>query len=334
MGENQLGENQLRENQLRENQLRENQLGEKQLGENQLRENQHDKNQFTEDLKIHKHTYIRSETPILSAKKHFVFDVDETIGSFSDFYLLWRGLIHLQNQLAKHTDLTKTHFQENIENFTKILDLYPEFLRPGILSIFKYLHHKKKQGFCHGIHIYTNNNCKPPWVELLETYLERLGQTSKLFDEIITSFKLGSKRTTYAKTLSDFFRCSLLPKDIEICFIDNSYFPKMKNSRVFYIQPKAYFHGLSINEILTRFQKSTLGQTLKVSDTWKTSMVEWFFQHGYQPTLKTYQEKNGDILVSKRLMYHIKDFFYLTLRKPKTRKVRGRFWFNITKRKR
>lgn len=278
-------------------------------------------------ISIHKHSFVIQKPAVINNVKHFVFDLDETIGSFTELYLLWSGLKQLKHQ----------EFQETIIYFSRVLDLYPEFLRYGIVPIFQYLYKKKEDGFCKGIHIYTNNNCNPPWVELLQKYIENLGQMPNLFDQIISSFKIGSKRTTYAKTLGDFFRCTLLPKNIEICFVDNTYFPKMRTGKVFYIQPKSYYHSLTLDEILNRFIHSDLGKNTKCASwetqSWKDCMKDWFYENGYQPVMKTTQERNEDIFVSKRLIYHIKDFFYLTIRKQKTRKNRNKFWLNNTKKR-
>lgn len=69
--------------------------------------------------------------------KSIVFDLDETIGSFADLNTLWLGLQQI------HEPISAAELQPY---FNDILDLYPEFLRYGILSIFEYLITKKKQG--------------------------------------------------------------------------------------------------------------------------------------------------------------------------------------------
>ena len=63
--------------------------------------------------------------------KIVVFDVDETLGYFVEFGIFWDALLQYKpaHKLDQH-------------EFNTILDLYPEFIRPNILSILSYLKHK------------------------------------------------------------------------------------------------------------------------------------------------------------------------------------------------
>ena len=63
------------------------------------------------------------------SKRVMVFDLDETLGSFGDLYILWSGVKHIH---------------KNFEQFDKLLDLYPEFFRYGIMTILEFLYEKKK----------------------------------------------------------------------------------------------------------------------------------------------------------------------------------------------
>jgi hypothetical protein len=61
--------------------------------------------------------------------KIVVFDLDETLGYFTD--------------LGMFLDcLSKTLYNREIiqDEFNQILDLYPEFIRPNIIAILNYLH--------------------------------------------------------------------------------------------------------------------------------------------------------------------------------------------------
>ena len=60
--------------------------------------------------------------------KVVVFDLDETLGYFSQFGQLW-------NELIPNKDI----------DFNELFDLYPEFLRPNILEILQFLNEKKKK---------------------------------------------------------------------------------------------------------------------------------------------------------------------------------------------
>jgi hypothetical protein len=68
--------------------------------------------------------------------KIVVFDLDETLGYYVEFGMFWDAL----------TNFIKTHnILIPIDQllFNKVLDLYPEFLRPNIINILNYLKQKK-----------------------------------------------------------------------------------------------------------------------------------------------------------------------------------------------
>jgi hypothetical protein len=272
-----------------------------------------------------------SKKYIKNYQKVIVFDLDETLGSFFDLNLVWTGL----NKIRKKTS-------ENEQNeFNYILDLYPEFLRYGILNILDYLYLKKKQNECYKIYIYTNNNCNPPWVSLITKYFNyklKLKLKDELFDKIISAFKINNKiiqlsRSTYAKTYNDFINCTLLPKTTEICFLDNTYYNEMKSEKVYYIQPKSYIHNLNTKTIIDRFLHSNiLSQMETIFDNSvkiEEFLYDWFnanrpFVFTPLQDSKPHLHKNNvseiNIFVAQKMMYHIKEFFYLTNRKNKTRK--------------
>jgi hypothetical protein len=264
--------------------------------------------------------------------KVLIFDFDETLGSFSDLHKLWIGIKKFNININENE-------HDEQDNFNKILDLYPEFLRYGILNILDYLYLKKKNGYCDKIYIYTNNNCNPSWITYITNYFKyKLNFKEDLFDKIIYAFKINNKiveisRTTRDKTYNDFINCTLLPKTTEICFIDNTFYNNMLNEKVYYIQPRAYYHNISINSIIERFINSNIGTKLmnnllnEEKESFKEFLYDWFDNVNsskYENNIKT------DIFVAQKLMYHIKEFFYLTQRKNKTRKKTTRLG-NITR---
>jgi hypothetical protein len=150
-------------------------------------------------------------------------------------------------------------------------------------------------------------------------YKLNIHENTPLFDRLILAFKINDipvelARTTHDKTHSDFIRCTLLPKTTQICFIDNSYFPNMKNERVYYIQPRLYQHNLSFDEIIQRIIKSNLGINI-------TEFIKLINLNNHNAIEKK-QNRNYDIYVAQKIMYHIKDFFYLTKRKIRTKKIK------------
>jgi hypothetical protein len=260
--------------------------------------------------------------------KVIVLDLDETIGSFQDLFILWRWVLTYNEKISSLSS------QNQFILFDELLDLFPEFLRHGILSILEYLAYKKTTRECSKIFLYTNNQCSfdSEWIHLITRYIDKkLGLTDSLFDQLICSFKIENKlieikRTSQEKTYKDLIRCTLLPKSTEICFIDNSYYPKMVNDRVYYIQPKSYHHSLSQKEIIERYITSplfTTGSTMELN--------EWFSR--YYSYKRSHIGESDDFIVSQKIMYHLKEFFLLTTKKQKTRKVGVRLGRFTRKRK-
>lgn len=243
--------------------------------------------------------------------KVIAFDLDETLGSFMDLEVLWNILISINLELEQQI-------------FNKLLDLFPEFIRYGIIPILEYLYQQKISGECSHIYIYTNNQCSQLWSEMICNYFNyklNIPENTSLFDKLILAFKINDipveiSRTTHDKTHSDFIRCTLLPKSTQICFIDNSYFPNMKNERVYYIQPRSYEHNLSFDEIIQRIIKSNLGIDIDISNFVNVLENNNFI------TIEKKQNRNYDIFVAQKIMYHIKEFFYLSKRKIRTKKIK------------
>ena len=64
--------------------------------------------------------------------KYVVFDLDETLGYFTELGIFWDSL----------KSVLKKNLTQN--EFNKICDLYKEFFRPGIFSIITFLLKKKR----------------------------------------------------------------------------------------------------------------------------------------------------------------------------------------------
>jgi len=260
------------------------------------------------------------------SQRAVVFDFDETIGSFIDLEKLWTGI----NEWCLDSP-------DQYPRFDDLFDLYPEFLRYGILYILDYLYQKKKDGHCNRIYIYTNNQCATDLVRLITQYIEHKLQIAEpLFDKIIHAFKINNRvvevgRSSQYKTHSDFIKCTLLPKSTEICFIDNAYFPDMVNERVYYIHPRAYIHRLSKTQIVSRFIDSDIGKYLnEIGMTVGTNalfqfMFERLTENAVEASVETEGEESViEIKVAQKIMYHLKEFFYLTKRTQKTQRARKR----------
>lgn len=306
----------------------------------------------TKYIQLYKGEYIKQPNPNICLSnnnnksmksKIIVFDLDETIGSFYDLELLWRGIHHYKTQ-SKNNYM----FDNTQENFNKLFDLYPEFLRYGIFNILDFLKFKKQNDECNKIYIYTNNKLPKVWANMIVKYLEYKQKCPLLFDKVISAFKINKviiepNRTTNDKTYSDFIRCTLFPKNIEICFIDNDYFEKMDNGKVYYIQPKPYFHKLTTAEIIQRFLLSNISVDANDANDDNSKkqcdfLYTWFIENNsFVKYSNNKSEIAIDTIVSQKMMYYIQEFFYLTIqhKKKNTKKIKlsniGRFTRKIRK---
>lgn len=192
-------------------------------------------------------------------KKTIVFDMDETLGHFAELNMFWTSLkeyLYLKN-LSHHIIEKRTE-----TTFFKLLDIYPEFLRPNIISILKYLKTKQEQGDVDKVMIYTNNNGPKEWVLSIRDYFNaKLGYP--IFDNVIAAFMVNGKiiepkRTTFFKTYDDLVNCARLSKHAEVCFIDDQYHPHMINDKVYYIYTQPYVIRIEFTEMIARFLKASI----------------------------------------------------------------------------
>jgi hypothetical protein len=251
------------------------------------------------------------------------FDLDETLGSFSDLYILWSSL---QEYTDKSVPL----------NFNKLLDLYPEFLRYGIIPILQYLLDKKRTGECGNVYIYTNNQCEVGWVDLISRYFSyALNTKQKIFNRIIAAFMINNQRvelarTTHSKTFSDFIKCTILPKNTELFFIDNTHYPQMKQSEIYYIQPKSYNHNLSTHDVIERFMLSPLCDNVLTTPTdiniLRNFLLGSFIRNDiyYITNKPELVQLETNIVVAQKIMYHLREFFHLSNLTVRTKKVSHR----------
>lgn len=268
-------------------------------------------------ISIYKHNrrYKRRKKDVLRV---IAFDMDETLGSFPELEMIWHAI---------HTDPEKPIYNTL---FNEMLDLYPEFIRYGVLHIMEFIAEKKKSGLCNGVYIYTNNKYNKYWTRMISDYFNyKLKLQFDLFDEIICAFKIDNQqvemaRTTKEKTHSDFIQCTLLPEKTEICFIDDAEHENMKHKQVYYIRPKLYKHHLSTKEVLNRLLRSNVWKKIinvTKNNKQKEVLLEYFIQRDYIHNGNSrLKDMEVDILVAQKLMFYVREFFYLTTKPNKTRK--------------
>jgi hypothetical protein len=231
--------------------------------------------------------------------KIVVFDLDETLGYFTQFGIFWDCLNKYLNTAHKPT-------------FTEVLDLYPEFLRPNIMNILNYLKKKKHADHCNKVLIYTNNMGPRKWAEQIISYFEDKIKY-KLFDQIIAAFKINGKRvelnrTTHNKTHGDLIQCTKISQDTEICFIDDVFYPGMANDNVYYINIKPYFYSIPFHEMLKRF-KGSRTLTHFCDEQFTQSMTEYMNMYHFAVFNKNKDEYEVDKILGKHIIYHLQKFF-------------------------
>jgi hypothetical protein len=250
--------------------------------------------------------------------KIVVFDLDETLGYFTQYGIFWDSLANYL-KIKNKSQLTQADFDD-------ILDLFPEFLRPNIINILTYLKNKKKTNCCHKMMIYTNNTGPREWAQHIISYFE--GKIDyKLVDQIVAAFKINGKRveicrTTQNKTHKDLIKCTKIPADAEICFMDDSFYPEMANDNIYYINVKSYYYDLSFEEMISRFKESIVGEKLVDGDEeFDKLMMEHIKLFKYMVVEKDDKEYEVDKILGKHIISHLQTFFN---RSTKNRTIKNR----------
>ena len=210
--------------------------------------------------------------------KYIVFDVDETLGYFS--------------QLGSFIDALSfynKYFSGSVfERFNEILDLFPEFVRPKMIEILKYIYEKKANGKCSGVFIYTNNQGPRAWVQHIAKYFDyKVGNVERndrndsasLFDKIIAAYMINGKivepgRTSQNKTYDDLLRITGISPHSEVCFVDDLNHPDMRHDNVLYLNVKPYVKTLSTDEMIRRYLKSPLASSIVLTREFVAAVSE------------------------------------------------------------
>jgi len=231
-----------------------------------------------------------------------VFDLDETLGFFSSLGVYCDCLNYV---------LEDDQFYQN--NFDKIMALYPEFLRPGIIHILKYLKTKKRSNICSKVMIYTNNQGPCEWAVQIKDYLDGL-INYKLFDHIIAAFKVNGRRieigrTSHDKTIGDFLNCTNLPVNTQVFFLDDQHHMGMEDNNVYYLNLFPYVHYLAWDIMNERFW-DTFSYKINMSKKQFISlMMEYINKYNINVVHKNPDEYAAEPVISKTIINHMSDFF-------------------------
>ena len=271
-------------------------------------------------------------------KKVIVFDLDETIGHFEEFGRFIDGLAALHEgdvfaKTYKHDafdSITQKHFKG-------LLDLYPEFFRPRIFSVFKNLIKQKKKDKNLQIVIYTNNMGPRSWTLYIKKYIEDKIKY-KLFDKIITGYRPGEKgncRTTHNKTRKDLIKCNHLDNNALILFFDDQYHPHMHHKNIDYIHLYPYRLNIPFVEMSLRFLKANkrgrFGKNFEFTDKiTQTDFINTISEilgklgrkHVSYKVIKT-QQSEKDYKETDRIKKSINKFIKKNITRRKNKKLRA-----------
>jgi hypothetical protein len=250
--------------------------------------------------------------------KIVVFDLDETLGYFTQYGIFWDSLANYI-KIKNKNPLTQLDFDAT-------LDLFPEVLRPNIINILNYLKRRKKSNCCNKMMIYTNNTGPREWARHIVSYFEEK-INFKLVDQIIAAFKVNGKRveicrTSQSKTHKDLIKCTKIPIDAEICFMDDSFYPEMEHDNIYYINVKPYCHDLKFEDMMDKFKKSDIGNQLIENDSdFDNIMNDHIKLFKYLVVEKDEKEYEVDKIIGKHIVTHLHTFFN---RSSKNRTIKNR----------
>ena len=244
--------------------------------------------------------------PSAKPLKIVVFDLDETLGCFIEVGIFW--------------DALEEYYGHNLfkDKFFEVLDIFPEFLRPNIFKILEFVKEKKEKLQCDHVMIYTNNQGPKSWVKMISAYFNT-ALDYELFDKIIAAFKVKNKiieicRTSHEKSVDDLIRCTKIPSNAEICFIDDQFHPLMEQDNVYYVHVKPYMFTMPFEEMAMRYFDKYLNNPDDKENAVKKldfidKIVAFMKKYNFMTRKKSDLEQNADKVVSKQLLIHLETFF-------------------------
>ena len=240
--------------------------------------------------------------------KIIVLDLDDTLGHYTQFGAFLDAVTYYFK--SEHIDVP---FNQSF--FNHCIELYPEIMRPDIIKILLYLKRKRIQKKYGKLMIYTNNQGPRQWALSLISYFETM-VGYKLFDQLIGAFKINNKkvelcRTSHLKTTSDLIKCAKIDKQTQICFIDDTYFPNMCASNVYYINIKPYINHIPFPDMIDRFIQHKRFDEAWNAANFKSTILQYIHNMAKPtpPPTMTVDEHNIHTILSKQIINHLDIFF-------------------------
>lgn len=226
-----------------------------------------------------------------------VFDLDETLGSFAQLAVLQETIEHYENRKMNECE------------FNALIDQNSEFLRPGIIDILEYVVKQREAGRCDRIMLYTNNQGPQEWAKAICNYFSTKVGTN-VFDQIIAAYKVNGRqvepnRTSHDKSYADFIRCTGLPEDTQVCFLDDVDHPHMHHANVYYINLKPYSNEIPVRVSLDRYYQNYPNHQMECI----MKAREIYSQTTLNGKNKSSAEQAVDRVIGKYTLQQIYDFF-------------------------
>jgi hypothetical protein len=108
-------------------------------------------------------------------------------------------------------------------------------------------------------------------------------------------------------------RCSKLPENIEVCYLDDVYYPKMNADNVYYIKISPYTHDLPFEIMIHRFINNDISKKLIFGPHSEKDFSD-FINENVSKYEFVYNKKNKneydiDKIIAKKTMIHLQSFF-------------------------
>lgn len=179
----------------------------------------------------------------MTNKIYIIFDLDETIGQFSQLGYFYQGITKYFNKLPSKKD------------FFILLDKYKYYFRPRIFDIFNYIkYHKKRHKNRLYILIFTNNQAGKKWITDIKDYIE-LKINYNLFDKIIGPYKIRNEiqemlRSNHVKEYDDLVNFIECNDNTPIMFLDDKFHKGMLRDNIIYLLIEPYEFQYKIQDLI------------------------------------------------------------------------------------
>ena len=161
--------------------------------------------------------------------KYVVFDLDETLGYFTELSIIWNCLQTVMN----------LHTQKQFHALCQVFE--KDFFRPGIFRTMAYLRDNRDRV---KVVLYTNNTGSISWLKMILSYMENKVGAPGLFDTIVPGYlphgPANQMRSSFNKTYEEIRRCANIPANAKVIFFDDLEHPGMIHKNVTYIKVKPY----------------------------------------------------------------------------------------------